>query len=193
MRSNVLKHTSSKLTQGHQDPGNVCPKMMRLPQFVLELFTLVKLVNKIQNQTLDKLLPKSAPAPAAPPRWTAPSESVSVTDSSGSTMIALRESKFYTVGPINIDIYLIRHCGPDGAHEDISCEEGQIVIVNYAATEHTWLWQCGDDDGRCPGAFQVGCEPDDSYTTTTIDPDNSGNSAISLFSFGPFGSDFGLK
>ena len=67
-------------------------------------------------------------------------------------------------------ITLIRHCGPDGAHEDISCEEGQIVIVNYAATEDTWLWQCGDDDGRCPGAFQVGCEPDDSYTTTTIDP-----------------------
>ena len=93
MRSNVLKHTSSKLTRGHLDPGNVCQKMMRLPQFVLELFTLVKLVNKIENQTLYKPLLKSAPAPAASPRWTAPLESVSVTDSSGSTMIALRESK----------------------------------------------------------------------------------------------------
>ena len=92
-RSNVLKHTSSKLIQGHLDPGNVCPKMMSLPQFVPELFTLVKLENKIENQKLDKTLPKSAPAPAATLRWTAPSESVSVTDSSGSTMIALRESK----------------------------------------------------------------------------------------------------
>ena len=99
-------------------------------------------------------------------------------------MIALRESKFYTVGPINIDIYLIRHCGPDGAHEDISCEEGQIVIVNYAATEESWLWQCGDDDGRCPGAFQVGCEPDDDYPATTTTTTTTTTNGASSFSIG---------
>ena len=43
------------------------------------------------------------------------------------------------------------------------------MIVNYAATEDTWIWRCGADDGRCPGAFQVGC--DNVYTTTTTDPD----------------------
>ena len=64
------------------------------------------------------------------------------------------------------------------------------MIVNYAATDDTWLWKCEADDGRCPGAFQVGCEPDDSYgttttttTTTTTDPD-AGNGASSLFSVG---------
>ena len=50
------------------------------------------------------------------------------------------------------------------------------MIVNYAATDDTWLWMCAVDDGRCPGAFQVGCDPDDSFTTTTTtttttDPD----------------------
>ena len=58
------------------------------------------------------------------------------------------------------------------------------MIVNYAATEDSWLWQCGDDDGRCPGAFQVGCEPDDDYTTTTttitIDPDAPGMPFLAL-------------
>ena len=68
---------------------------------------------------------------------------------------------------VDIYTYFIRYCGADGTHDDITCDDGQIVIVNYAATEDTWLWQCGDDDGRCPGAFQVGCEPDDNYPGTT--------------------------
>ena len=63
------------------------------------------------------------------------------------------------------------------------------MIVNYAATDHTWLWMCAADDGRCPGAFQVGCDPDDSYTTTTTttttttDPD-AGSGASSIFTVG---------
>ena len=85
---------------------------------------------------------------------------------------------------MNIYTYFIRYCGADGTHDDITCDDGQIVIVNYAATEDTWLWQCGDDDGRCPGAFQVGCEPDDDYTTTTttttIDPDAPGMPFLAL-------------
>ena len=66
-----------------------------------------------------------------------------------------------------LHLLLIRYCGADGTHDDITCDDGQIVIVNYAATEDSWLWMCGDDDGRCPGAFQVGCEPDDNYPDTT--------------------------
>ena len=62
------------------------------------------------------------------------------------------------------------------------------MIVNYAATEDTWLWECRDDDGRCPGAFQVGCEPDDNYpgttttttTTTTESDEDNGASSLSI-------------
>ena len=83
-----------------------------------------------------------------------------------------------------ISTSFIRFCGADGSHDDITCEDGQIVIVNYAATEDSWLWECRDDDGRCPGAFQVGCEPDDDYTTTTttttIDPDAPGMPFLAL-------------
>ena len=92
-RSNVLNHISLWLIRGQpqQKTGNACPKLMRLPQFAQELFTLVK----IENQTEWNTSPwsKSAPAPAPTPRWTAPSESVSVRGSSGSTMTVLRESK----------------------------------------------------------------------------------------------------
>ena len=66
--------------------------------------------------------------------------------------------------------FKFRFCGADGSHDDLSCDAGEIVIVNYAATEHTWKWQCGADDGRCPGAFQVGCE----------DPDNGASSTFSV-------------
>jgi len=41
-------------------------------------------------------------------------------------------------------------------HEDITCPEGEIVFVDMA--KHTW--SCEEDDGRCPGAFHVGCQDD---------------------------------
>ena len=70
----------------------------------------------------------------------------------------------------------------NGKYETKTCEDGRIVYVNHASNNDTWLWMCGPDDGRCPGAFHVGC---DSYTTTTTttttDPD-AGNGASSIFS-----------
>ena len=72
----------------------------------------------------------------------------------------------------------------NGQYETKTCEDGRIVYVNHASNNDTWLWMCGPDDGRCPGAFHVGC---DSYTTTTTttttttDPD-AGNGASSIFS-----------
>ena len=54
-RSNVLNHISLWLIRGQpqQKTGNVCPKLMRLPQFAQELFTLVK----IESQTYWTLAP----------------------------------------------------------------------------------------------------------------------------------------
>jgi len=54
---------------------------------------------------------------------------------------------------------------PDG-YWDISCGEGQIIYVNLVDNS----WSCGDDDGRCPGSFHVGCQ-DDSY-------DDGGSSSV---------------
>merc|ERR1712212_624668 len=54
---------------------------------------------------------------------------------------------------------------PDG-YWDMECGEGQIIYVNLV--DHTWA--CGDDDGRCPGSFHVGCQ-DDSY-------DEGGSSSV---------------
>ena len=70
----------------------------------------------------------------------------------------------------------------NGTYETKSCDDGRIVYVNHASDSNTWLWMCGPDDGRCPGAFHVGCEPDDSYTTTTTtkDPNNGSSSIISI-------------
>ena len=33
------------------------------------------------------------------------------------------------------------------------------MFINVATND----WFCGLDDGRCPGAFQVGCEPDPNH------------------------------
>ena len=38
------------------------------------------------------------------------------------------------------------------------------MYVNHASDSDTWMWMCGADDGRCPGAFHVGC---DGYTFLT--------------------------
>merc|ERR1719232_265278 len=78
-----------------------------------------------------------------------------------------------------------RFCMENGKYETKTCEEGRIVYVNHASNDDTWLWMCGPDDGRCPGAFHVGCDADSGYTTTTTttttEPD-AGNGASSLFS-----------
>jgi len=53
--------------------------------------------------------------------------------------------------------------------ETISCKANTnfpIVTVNLA----THNWYCGNDTGRCPGAFHVGCQADP-HITTTPDPD----------------------
>merc|ERR1712156_1090737 len=47
-----------------------------------------------------------------------------------------------------------------------TCGEGEIVYINTVTHD----WMCGIDDGRCPGAFQVGCEPDPNYSTAVPPP-----------------------
>ena len=66
-----------------------------------------------------------------------------------------------------------RYCYANGTFETKTCPEEQIVFINVATND----WFCGLDDGRCPGAFQVGCEADPNHptappTTTTSDPNN---------------------
>ena len=71
-------------------------------------------------------------------------------------------------------------------YEEISCSDDKIVLVNLL----THSWYCGrvldtsqdckhsinffQDDGRCPGAFHVGCQEDPTGAptepTTTPDP-----------------------
>ena len=46
----------------------------------------------------------------------------------------------------------------NGTYETKTCDDGRIVYVNHASDSDTWLWMCGPDDGRCPGAFHVGCD-----------------------------------
>merc|ERR1711892_1331930 len=59
------------------------------------------------------------------------------------------------------DCHDARYCNgtelanPDD-HVDINCPGEEIVYVNLATQD----WYCGPDDGRCPGAFHVGCQDD---------------------------------
>jgi len=59
-----------------------------------------------------------------------------------------------------------------GEINTISClDPDDIVFVNLV----TLGWSCQEDDGRCPGAFSVGCEPDENYPTQnppTEEPEN---------------------
>jgi len=69
---------------------------------------------------------------------------------------------------VNHDCTEARSCNKDGTYESITCESTEIVKVNLGTLE----WFCADDDDSCPGAFDVGCEPDPTYspapaTTTT--------------------------
>ena len=47
--------------------------------------------------------------------------------------------------------------------EYINCPEGEIIMVDLV----TFGISCGADDGRCPGAFSVGCDTDTEAPTTT--------------------------
>merc|ERR1711935_1078349 len=76
-----------------------------------------------------------------------------------------------------------RYCKTGAAddYEEETCGEGQIVYVDL--TDNSWA--CGDDDGRCPGAFHVGCQDDDyttttTATTTTVMPDSSSSLIVSF-------------
>ena len=50
-----------------------------------------------------------------------------------------------------------RYCNAkDSINATITCDNpDEIVFVNVA----TQTASCGKDDGRCPGAFSVGCDP----------------------------------
>ena len=62
-------------------------------------------------------------------------------------------------------------CKVDG-YDDISCPNaGEIIMVDLLTYDIT----CGPDDGRCPGAFSVGCDtqteteaPGDRCEPTTV-------------------------
>ena len=100
-------------------------------------------------------------------------------------MIAPWESKLQTEHVLQKYTYEIRFCGASGQHEDLYCANDEIVIVNFK--DGSWQWDCGPDDLRCPGAFQVGCEPDPSYTTTTTTTTTTTeNGASSIFSISAF-------
>eukprot|EP00091_Calanus_sinicus_P009066 TRINITY_DN21448_c0_g1_i1.p1 TRINITY_DN21448_c0_g1~~TRINITY_DN21448_c0_g1_i1.p1 ORF type:complete len:142 (-),score=14.36 TRINITY_DN21448_c0_g1_i1:300-725(-) len=61
-------------------------------------------------------------------------------------------------------------------HRDISCpEEDQIVYVHLVSH----MWYCGEDDGRCPGTFDVGCQ-DDSTDAPTEEPTTMPESQCTL-------------
>jgi len=80
------------------------------------------------------------------------------------------------------DCHDARYCNSTDltTHADISCTEpGEIVYVNLATQD----WYCGPDDGRCPGAFHVGCQEDttDQPTEEPTTPDSgSHNLALML-------------
>ena len=81
--------------------------------------------------------------------------------------------------------YQSRLCKMDGEDQDIDCEEGEIIMVDLV----TFAISCGPDDGRCPGAFSVGCDtdtetptPTTAEATTTTTSSSSDSIWISLFS-----------
>ena len=67
----------------------------------------------------------------------------------------------------------------DGEDEDINCSEGEIIMVDLV----TFDISCGADDGRCPGAFSVGCDTDTTTTTTTEETTTSSSDSIWISSF----------
>ena len=75
----------------------------------------------------------------------------------------------YERGMSSLQTYLlifIRMCFANGTHVQKTCPEGQIIYINVVTHD----WMCGIDDGRCPGAFQVGCDPDPDYSTVPPPP-----------------------
>ena len=68
--------------------------------------------------------------------------------------------------PLHFTLILCRYCFANGTFEHKQCPEGEIVYVNVVTHD----WMCGMDDGRCPGAFQVGCDPDPDYSTAAPPP-----------------------
>merc|ERR1712154_358474 len=75
-------------------------------------------------------------------------------------------------GAFNTDCTYARRCNSsaENGYEEFNCYDGQIVHVNLINFRIT----CGENDGRCPGAFHVGC--DQPTTTTTTPPTTSSTS-----------------
>merc|ERR1711874_257564 len=67
---------------------------------------------------------------------------------------------------VSQDCKMAHYCNSSlaGGFEQITCTNpSEIVYVNLAMM----TWECNVDDGRCPGAFHVGCQSDPTTTTTT--------------------------
>ncbi len=51
-----------------------------------------------------------------------------------------------------------------GGYKDINCPVGgEIIMVDLVTLDIS----CGPDDGRCPGAFSVGCDIETTTSTST--------------------------
>merc|ERR1712027_32643 len=83
---------------------------------------------------------------------------------------------------VSQDCRQAKYCNGDGSYQTLDCYLGQIVKVNVVTLE----WYCDEDDGRCPGAFNVGCDADPAYptfpststTTTTTTTTTSGGATV---------------
>merc|ERR1712032_360525 len=90
------------------------------------------------------------------------------------SQIAPLESECEDQLRVNHDCSKARFCKSNtdpSDFEEIDCSndpDNHVVIVNLVY--HTWY--CGNDSGRCPGAFHVGCQddPHDSSSTMSMPP-----------------------
>merc|ERR1712212_211607 len=66
---------------------------------------------------------------------------------------------------VNNDCTYARRCNgsAENGYEEFNCSDGQIVHVNLI----NFRISCGENDGRCPGAFHVVCALPTTTTTTT--------------------------
>merc|ERR1712037_572479 len=82
---------------------------------------------------------------------------------------------------VNHDCSVARLCKSNTDPSDfaeIDCShdpDNHVVMVNLVY--HTWY--CGNDTGRCPGAFHVGCQDDPHGSTSSPPGPDNGSTTLS--------------